>query len=274
MQVIARDITKRKRVEAELALHRERLEALVDERTAQLAAARDRAEAADRAKSAFLATMSHELRTPLNTIIGFTGVLLGGQPGGLNGEQRKQLTMVRDASRHLLALINDVLDISRIEAGQLEVAAERLDVDAVATRAADVVAPLARDRGLALEIVPGGAVAVGDLRRVEQVLLNLLGNAVKFTEVGRVEVRTRAAGGLVEVEVSDTGPGISPADLPRLFSPFSRLEASRGREGTGLGLSICRRLVEAMGGQIHVESEPGEGSTFCFTLPAAKGDIP
>lgn len=272
------DITERKRAEEELSRHREHLEELVRERTAELAVAKDRAEAADRLKSAFLATMSHELRTPLNSIIGFTGILLQGLGGPINEEQAKQLTMVKNSASHLLSLISDVLDISKIEAGQLTISRESFDLGESIRKVVLSVAPLAEKKGLELAVTmaPDVGSITSDVRRVEQVLLNLLSNAVKFTEQGRIAVRcVRDAGSLV-TSVSDTGIGISGAELERLFKPFHQIDTglSRKYEGTGLGLSICKKLVELMGGEIGVTSEHGKGSTFWFSLPVdgAGGD--
>ena len=274
---IGLDITARKRIEEELRETQANLERRVAERTAELAAAKDRAEAADRLKSAFLATMSHELRTPLNSIIGFTGILIQGLAGPLNPEQRKQLEMVRGSARHLLALINDVLDISKIEAGQLVVAREPVDLRASLEKVAAVVKPMADKKGLALRVrlAPEIRAVQSDPRRVEQVLLNLLNNAVKFTERGEITLAAETVSGVVgepaalRISVADTGIGIKPEDLATLFQPFRQIDSglSRSHEGTGLGLAICRRLAELMGGKIHAESEWGKGSTFSFTLP-------
>jgi PAS domain S-box-containing protein len=247
------------------------LEVRVAERTRDLAEAKHRAEAADRLKSAFLATMSHELRTPLNSIIGFTGLLLMGLVGPLNPEQEKQLGMVQDSARHLLHLINDVLDISKIEAGQFELNHEPFDMRVVLAKSVDKVRPLADNKGLELhvQIDPAVGTITGDQRRVEQILLNLLSNAIKFTQSGQVSLSCQAAPGEVITSVQDTGMGIPPDQLSELFRPFRQLDTSitRQHEGTGLGLSICKRLVEGMGGTIRVESVWGEGSCFTFTLP-------
>jgi len=265
------DITERKQIEDEIRRLNVELEERVAQRTQELEAAMLKAQEADRLKSAFLATMSHELRTPLNSIIGFTGVLLQELPGPLNAEQAKQLGMVRDSAQHLLALINDVLDISKIEAGQLEVERAPFDVRAAIESAMRSVVPQAQKKGLMLSAVIASDVGsvVSDQRRVEQILLNLLSNACKFTEQGEVRLECRAQNDWLEISVHDTGIGIRPEDMSKLFEPFHQLESglNRRHEGTGLGLAICKNLVTLLGGQIRVESEWGKGSTFTFTLP-------
>ncbi|MDZ7790437.1 MAG: transporter substrate-binding domain-containing protein [Xanthomonadales bacterium] len=256
------DITGQKRVESQLAI------------------ARDRAQAADRVKSAFLATMSHELRTPLNSIIGFTGILLQELAGPLNAEQTKQLEMVRNSSQHLLMLINDVLDISRIEAGEMTLAEEAFELAASVDKVVEIVRPLAEKKNLTLRVEqhhdPG--MRVGDARRVEQILFNLIGNAVKFTESGSVEVGVDTGGDVAQnpviVKVRDTGIGIREEDLHNLFQPFRQIDStlSRKHEGTGLGLVICKRLTQLMHGDIAVESQWGVGTTFTVKLPLATAD--
>jgi len=237
----------------------------------ELEAAKERAEAADHVKSAFLATMSHELRTPLNSIIGFTGILLQSLAGPLNEEQRKQLSMVRTSARHLLELINDVLDISKIEAGELQVTSESVDLRRVVSEVADSAIPMAEKKGLVLRTTIGSGVGTitSDRRRVGQILMNLLSNAVKFTLSGEVRVDCQIEGAWAAVAVTDTGIGIKQEDLSKLFMPFQQIESglTRNYDGTGLGLSICKRLVTMLGGSIEVESEPGRGSTFKFRLP-------
>ncbi len=242
------------------------------EHAESLRLAKERAEAADQIKSAFLATMSHELRTPLNSIIGFTGILLQGLVGPMNDEQKKQLGMVRDSSRHLLDLINDVLDISKIEAGQLEVTHQPFDLRESLEKAVRGVHPLAERKGIALELAlaPDLNQVVSDRRRVEQVVLNLLSNAIKFTERGGVLLSATGREGTIEIRVRDTGIGIRSEDMDTLFKPFRQIDSglTRKYEGTGLGLSISKRLVELLGGQLRVESQPEAGSTFIVTLPA------
>jgi PAS domain S-box-containing protein len=269
---MARDITDRKQAEEGLQRLNEELEQRVAQRTEELAAAMAKAQESDRLKSAFLASMSHELRTPLNSIIGFTGVILQGLAGPLNEEQTKQLNMTRDSARHLLTLINDILDISKIEAGELEITRQPFDVREAIAKALQVVQPLLlkkKDIQLRTSIGPRVGVINQDRRRVEQVLINLINNAIKFTESGEVNIHCQIRDGWLETSVQDTGIGIKPEDIHRLFKPFQQIDTglARSHEGTGLGLSICQRLVTAMGGEIKVESQSGVGSTFKFTLP-------
>ena len=247
------------------------MEQRISDRTADLAQAMEKAREADRLKSAFLATMSHELRTPLNSIIGFTGIILRERVGPLNEEQKKQLAMVCSSAQHLLALINDVLDISKIEAGQLQLAQEEVELRKVIEKAVQSTRPLADAKGVELtfDISPEIATIPGDSRRVEQILLNLLSNAIKFTEKGSVKIACGSDKENIFVSVIDTGIGIKPEDLDAVFQTFRQIDSgiSRKYEGTGLGLSISKRLVELMGGQIGVTSTWGAGSTFSFTLP-------
>ena len=269
--VIFLDITERKRAEMELRKIKDELELRVQERTAQLARERDRAEAADRVKSAFLATMSHELRTPLNSIIGFTGILLQRLPGALNEEQEKQLAIVKRAGQHLLNLVNDVLDISKIEAGELQIDIEPVDLSALLQLTADKFGAEAAVKGLKfiLDTEPGIGMVDSNERRLEQVFNNFISNALKFTDQGEIRLICRRQGEAVRIEVRDTGIGIAAADIAKLFKPFSQLESNPKRVagGTGLGLAINRRIVEALGGETGVTSTPGVGSCFHFTLP-------
>ena len=270
------DITDLKRTQADLEAARAGLEARVAERTHELMKAKERAEHADKIKTSFLSMMSHELRTPLNSILGFTDVILQGYSGPLTPDQQHQLGIVRDSSLHLLELINDVLDISRIEAGQLRLEIGPVDLPDLLRRRVLAFEAQAAAKGLGLECRIGADVGGirSDAKRVSQIIANLVANAVKFTERGGVAVEARAADGTVVIEVSDTGPGIAADQLPRLFTAFEQLEASgRSKEGTGLGLAISRHLARALGGDIHVRSEPGRGSCFTVVLPfAAPGD--
>jgi signal transduction histidine kinase len=260
----------------DLQQHATELERRVGERTAELAVAKDRAEAADRLKSAFLATMSHELRTPLNSIIGFTGIILQGLAGPLNPEQGKQLEMVSRSARHLLALINDVLDISKIEAGQLEVKCAPFDLRVSIEKAVSSVKLLTERKGLALRVklAPEIGAWVSDERRVEQILINLLNNAIKFTEHGHITLAAVIERGTLRISVTDTGIGIKSGDFQKIFQPFRQIDTglARNYEGTGLGLAICRRLAELLGGEICAESEWGKGSTFTVVLPVRSED--
>jgi len=260
----------------ELQESNRQMEARVIERTAELAAAMEQAQEADRIKSAFLATMSHELRTPLNSIIGFTGILLQELPGELNEEQHKQLSMVQKSARHLLSLINDVLDISKIEAGQLDIAVQPFSLRSSLEKVANLVAPLAEKKGLELRVDIAGDIGniVSDQRRLEQIVLNLLSNAVKFTEEGMIHLDCRMEDARVAIRVQDTGIGMEQQDLEKVFEPFSQIDTglTRKYEGTGLGLSICKRLVELMGGDISVTRTPGQGSMFMLLLPLHQGE--
>jgi PAS domain S-box-containing protein len=280
--VLSLAISERKQAERALRELNESLERKVAERTLALEAARERAEAADRLKSAFLATMSHELRTPLNSILGFTGIVLKGMAGPLSAEQHKQLGMVQGSARHLLDLINDVLDISKIEAGQLQVRRAPFDLRASIARVSASVLPLAQKKGLTLQVTVPELLdeMASDQRRVEQILLNLLNNAIKFTDRGAVTLGLELVDAgeplvmgeqppFARIRVTDTGIGIKPDDLSKLFQPFLQLDSGlqRQHEGTGLGLAICRRLTGLLGGSIFAESLPERGSAFTVLLP-------
>lgn len=264
-------VVERKRAEEEILKLNTGLEQRVAERTRELTEAKVQAESADRIKSAFLATMSHELRTPLNSIIGFTGILLAGHSGPLNEEQGKQLGFVRNGGRRLLDLINDILDISKIEAGQVETLIEHFDMREIIDKVIQTVTPLSQKKGLSLftHVAPEVGEVVSDKRRVEQILLNLVNNAIKFTEQGKIEVVSSFCNDVIMTRVTDTGIGIKPEDIGNLFQPFRQIDTglTRRREGTGLGLAICKKLVDLLGGSIQADSSWGGGSTFTFTLP-------
>ena len=232
------------------------------------------AQEADRLKSAFLASMSHELRTPLNSIIGFTGMILDGLVGPLSDEQAKQLGMVFESAEHLLNLINDVLDISKIEAGQLETSSEPFNIQAVIEKVVRSISPLAERKALTVvtEIAPEIGQITSDQRRIEQIIINLVNNAIKFTEQGTVSIECLVDNGWLITRVADTGIGINSEDMDMLFKAFRQIDTGIARryEGTGLGLSICKKLVEILGGDIWVESERGVGSTFSLVLPLLK----
>jgi len=237
----------------------------------ELRAAKDRAESADRAKTAFLRSVSHELRSPLHSIIGFTAALLEGIGGGLNAAQREQMQIVNDSARHLLDIINDLLDVSRIEAGAVSIEARPYRPADVLRRVMQRFSLQAAEKQLdfRLEADGGDLAAVGDERRVEQVVSNLVSNAIKFTMRGAVTVGLRIDGDRLRFEVSDTGRGIALADQSRLFNYFSQLDPGPESlaQGTGLGLAIAMGLAEAMDGGIEVRSEPGRGSRFALVLP-------
>jgi signal transduction histidine kinase len=240
------------------------LEQKVEERTQQLALASQH-------KSQFLANMSHELRTPLNAILGYTELILDHIYGEVPDKVREVLERVHKSGQHLLGLINAVLDLSKIEAGELRLAVSDYSLkDAVYTAVASVES-LATEKHLRLvvEVSPDLPVGQGDERRIVQVLLNLLGNAIKFTDDGEVRVRATAADDAFWVSVSDSGPGISDEDQAKIFDAFQQADSSstKHKGGTGLGLSIAKRMIDMHGGRIGVESGLGKGSTFWFTLP-------
>jgi signal transduction histidine kinase len=251
-----------------LAIQNARLFREIEDKSAQL-------EVANRHKSEFLANVSHELRTPLNAVIGFSEVLLARMFGELNPKQEEYLNDIMASGRHLLSLINDILDLAKIEAGRMELELNPFDLPVAIENALILVRERALRHGVRVEMAADASVGtvVGDERKIKQVLLNLLSNAVKFTPAGgQVAVRAGPADGMVEVSVSDTGIGIAPGDQETIFEEFRQAggDYARRREGTGLGLTLARRFVELHGGKIWVKSEVGRGSTFTFTIPAGK----
>jgi PAS domain S-box-containing protein len=250
---IARDITKRKKVAEELKI------------------AKEIAEAGNKAKSDFLANMSHELRTPLNSIIGFTGIVLMGLTGDLNDEQKKQLTMIKNSAYHLLNLINDILDISKIEAGKTEMFPDEFYIDDVIQEVIDTVTPVVNDKGIELlKEIPEKTLILSDKKSVKQILMNLVSNGVKFTEQGSVTIKSRVLKNEhLQVRVIDTGIGIKKEDMDKLFGFFQQVDMSSTKkyEGTGLGLYLSKKLVTLLGGEMTVKSKFGKGSEFTFTLP-------
>jgi signal transduction histidine kinase len=231
-------------------------------------------ETASRHKSEFLANMSHELRTPLNAIIGFSQVLRQRLFGQINPKQEEYLDDILSSGNHLLSLINDILDLSKVEAGQVELKMAAFSLrDAIERGAVTLGGRAAKNGvGLSVELAPDVDIVDGDERRIRQVVFNLLSNAVKFTPPGgHVTVAATRVNGEVQVAVADTGPGIAAEDHERIFEQFQQTDVGAGqREGTGLGLTLSRRLVELHGGRIWVDSEPGQGSRFVFTLPQPK----
>ena len=273
--LMATDVTDTLKNQRELQVSEIRLRALnleledrIGERTRELVEARDRAEAADRVKSLFLATVSHELRTPLNSIIGFSDALLRELAGPLEPEQAKQLRIVRDAGHQLLALIGDILDISKIEAGVVSYDLAELDLSALLPTVADAFAEGGK-AGIEFGLLDsvGPCVVRADAQRVRQVVGNYLSNALKFTDHGRITLGVERQGDGARVSVRDTGIGIAAAESHRLFQPFIRLAAkgSRSSEGTGLGLAIARRLAEGMGGRSVSRASQAAAATSGWT---------
>jgi signal transduction histidine kinase len=311
---VVRDITERKHLEQQIKSHTEQLETLVFERTRaledtnielqivnkELVLRREEAEAASRSKTDFLANMSHELRTPLNAIMGFSEIMLMGMAGPVSDKQREFLGDISKSGNHLLSLINDILDLSKVEAGKVELETEQVIVGELISGSLMMFKEKALKHAVRVEssIDPAVPQIVADRRKLKQVLVNLLSNAFKFTpDGGNVRVSTRKVASskgqaaredieagssaldpdFIEFSVSDTGHGIDPDHQQLLFQPFQQIDSSLTRKhaGTGLGLSLCRRFVELHGGRIWVESEPGKGSTFRFVVPIRiQGETP
>lgn len=275
-QVIVRDIRERRQAERALAQLTEELEQRVAERTAALSAARDEAQAANRAKSEFLSRMSHELRTPMNAILGF-GQLLQ-MSAHADAATRDRAGEIVAAGRHLLQLIDEVLDLSRIEGGQMEISSEDVELAPLVEETVRLIQPQARARRIGVELLGDwqGAAVQADRTRLRQVLLNLLSNAVKYNrEGGGIRIRLARSAEARRIEVEDDGAGLDAAQCARLFRPFERLDAAHaGIEGTGIGLALSRHLVTLMHGHIGVSSQPGRGSCFWVELPPAAEALP
>ncbi len=268
---VKEDITEKKRVGEELDRHQHNLEGLVVQRTTELVAARQQADAANLAKSTFLSNMSHEIRTPMNAIVGLSHLM---RRAGATPEQADRLDKIDSAGRHLLSIINDILDLSKIDAGKLQLESTDFHLSAILDNVGSIMGEAARVKGLQISVdvddVPPWL--RGDPMRLRQALINYAGNAIKFTESGTVALRARLLeddgdGLLVRFEVADTGIGIAPANVGRLFHAFEQADASTTRKygGTGLGLAINHRLAQLMGGEVGVDSTAGVGSTFWFT---------
>lgn len=272
--VVVRDISQRKLVEEELHAHRERLEEMVRARTADLVVARDQALASSRLKSEFLANVSHELRTPLNAVIGFSAALLKGIDGPLSGEQNMSLQLILNNGKHLLHLINDVLDLSKLEAGKMDLAYQEIDLAQLIDEVIEETRTLFQGKTVELinDIAKDLYGLSGDKTRIRQIFMNLLSNAAKFTDRGAVRIGAEKLviddKAFVKCWVADTGCGIQVEHFKVIFEAFRQVDgsATRKHRGTGLGLSIARRFVEMHGGKIWLESQVGQGSIFYFTL--------
>jgi len=269
--IICRDVTESRRLQQQLREYTDRLEEKVAEKTGELRQANEELRRTSRLKSQFLANMSHELRTPLNAIIGFAEAIRDGLAGAPSDEQREFADDIHRAGQQLLQMINDILDFTKLESGRMDLTLEPVDLAGLVDETLRVARGLARRRGVQMvaDVSPRPLELTADAMKVKQVLYNLLSNAIKFTDAGgRVAVHARLEKEVVHLQVSDTGTGIAPEDLPGLFEEFAQADPSltRKHEGTGLGLSLTRRLVGLHGGRIEVESELGRGTTFTVTF--------
>ena len=284
MLALSIDITERKLAEAELREAHHKLQGAkaevdrkVEAKTAELEQANIRLQELDRLKSMFIASMSHELRTPLNSIIGFTGLMLQGLSGEMSEEANEELGIVYDSAQHLLSLINDVIDISRIEADQLETYFEEVNLDEVLRVAVTAVSREAEAKKLKIKTDFSGSLdIITDKKRLSQCVLNLLNNAVKFTEDGVIELTAAKEANILKISVRDTGIGIKEEDIPKLFTPFTRLDSPlKARTlGVGLGLYLTKKIMtNVFNGDIMVESQYGRGSTFTLIIPVPPGAV-
>ncbi|MGC9386838.1 MAG: ATP-binding protein [Hydrogenovibrio sp.] len=273
-QDLKQDIQERIRVEKEMRSLNDNLENIVQERTEALQVEKEKAEASNQAKSAFLANMSHELRTPLNAILGFSTLMT--QNPDIPEDEKDNLKIINHSGEHLLQLVNDVLDMSKIEAGHIQLDNEDFDLGELIRNTTDMMAIRASEKGLQLLVDQTSKfprLIHGDAPKLRQVLINLLSNAIKFTAQGGITLRLDTLEETdchltLKFEVEDSGSGIAPADIERIFLPFEQLANATSQKGTGLGLAITRQFVNMMGGDIHVQSKPGEGTVFSFTIQA------
>ncbi|MCK5003256.1 MAG: HAMP domain-containing protein [Gammaproteobacteria bacterium] len=265
------EVKERKKVHNELQKYREQLELRVEERTADLKDANLRLKELDRLKSMFIASMSHELRTPLNSIIGFSGLLLQGIAGDLNTKQKDSMERIHRSGKHLLGLVSDVIDISKVEAGRIDVFPEHFPLKELVDEAVEGIRPLADKKGLALEVQADAWPEMNtDRKRLLQCLLNYLSNAVKFTETGKVSLLVSVNEDMADIRVTDTGIGIAEDDFPKLFEAFERLETHLRIKagGTGLGLYLTKKITEELlHGDVSVESRHDDGSIFGLSIP-------
>lgn len=267
---LAAEVEMRRGAEAELERHRDELEQLVRDRTADLEDTMSQLREANSAKSRFLANMSHELRTPLNSIIGFTGMVHDGLAGEIPEEARRQLAMANNAGKHLLGIVNDLLNLSKIESGATSVDLRPVEVSALVSSVCEMVTPLASGKGLKITCVPGPPVEIRtDPGKLQQILLNLTSNAIKFTESGGVVVSHELMDGQVVVSVQDTGPGIPAEERDSVFSAFHQLPTltTAKAPGAGLGLTISRELARLLGGDLVLSATDDTGARFILSLP-------
>jgi len=267
---LEKEITVRTQAEEALKKAQDELELKVAERTKELMQANLRLKELDRLKSKFIASMSHELKTPLNSIIGLTGIILQGISGEITEVQRKELTMVKNSADHLFSLISDIIDVSKIEADQIELAIEELDLAELIQGVRDSFKTSVDEKGLKISLeTPERLIIKSDSRRAKQVIINLVSNAVKFTDKGEIAINAAKKDKGVEVSVADTGIGIKKENMKMLFKQFSQFPPE-GRlvvEGTGLGLYLSKKIAALLGGEIKAKSEFGKGSKFAFILP-------